>query len=555
VLAGLPGGDPLAAALAVGETPSPKLVADAGEVGIIPPRRAALVVGLIAVGLALIAYLNDFSALFRLVPPSEPPDELARKARQLLADVGYPDRPADSECYFLVDSDYLSYVARTDPSPGRWDGLHSGQPAASAFFYRESPEPLAPGLLGDVVGEPGLVTPTNPPPTRPGMATVRLDGQGRLLELIVVPAAPRDAGAVNAPVDWEPLLKKAGLRAGELEEGEFRWVPPTACDRRAAWKGKFPGRPDLALYVEAAAFQGKPVFFRVGGDWTPRDGAVEQPSPVLRLFSAGILAVWAGVALLALRNLRLRRGDRRGAATLAGLIAAGMLAVWLLGGHHPGTGNGEMAGIQSALGRGALMGLVVALAYLAVEPAVRRRWPWRLTGWARVLAGRLRDPLVGRDLLVGLLGGVAVLGLGTATRVVPALLGLPGPAPGFSRFGLPAPRLILLLAPLESAGAALPFFALAFVFTLVLRRDWLGWGGLVVLFTAISVVGTPPSVLGAACVILFVALRSTLFVVVMARFGLLATVAMFAAGELVGMTPLTWDASAWYFWRHLAGGA
>jgi serine/threonine-protein kinase len=244
VLAGLPGGDPLAAALAVGETPSPKLVADAGEVGIIPPRRAALVVGLIVVGLGLIAYLNDFSALFRLVPPSEPPDELARKARQLLADVGYPDRPADSEGYFLVDSDYLSYVARTDylnyvarsdPSPGRWEGLRSGRPAASPFFYRESPEPLAPGLLGEVVGEPGLVTATNPPPTGPGMATVRLDGKGRFLELIVVPAATTDAAAVNAPVDWEPLLKQAGLRADELEDGEFRWLPPTACDRRVAW--------------------------------------------------------------------------------------------------------------------------------------------------------------------------------------------------------------------------------------------------------------------------------------------------------------------------------
>src|SRR5205814_1460618 len=37
VLAALPGGDPLAAAVAAGETPSPRLVADAGEVGLIRP--------------------------------------------------------------------------------------------------------------------------------------------------------------------------------------------------------------------------------------------------------------------------------------------------------------------------------------------------------------------------------------------------------------------------------------------------------------------------------------------------------------------------------------
>ena len=35
VLAGLPGGDPLAAAVAAGETPSPQLVADAGGEGTI----------------------------------------------------------------------------------------------------------------------------------------------------------------------------------------------------------------------------------------------------------------------------------------------------------------------------------------------------------------------------------------------------------------------------------------------------------------------------------------------------------------------------------------
>ena len=32
---------------------------------------------------------------------------------------------------------------------------------------------------------------------------------------------------------------------------------------------------------------------------------------------------------------------------------------------------------------------------------MRRRWPQTLISWTRVLAGRLRDPLVGRDVLVG----------------------------------------------------------------------------------------------------------------------------------------------------------
>ena len=39
------------------------------------------------------------------------------------------------------------------------------------------------------------------------------------------------------------------------------------------------------------------------------------------------------------------------------------------------------------------------LLYLGLEPFVRRSWPTMLVGWSRVLAGRIRDPLIGRDIL------------------------------------------------------------------------------------------------------------------------------------------------------------
>jgi hypothetical protein len=43
VAVALPGGDPLAAAIAAGETPSPELVAASGEEGTLPRRQAWLV--------------------------------------------------------------------------------------------------------------------------------------------------------------------------------------------------------------------------------------------------------------------------------------------------------------------------------------------------------------------------------------------------------------------------------------------------------------------------------------------------------------------------------
>ena len=52
--------------------------------------------------------------------------------------------------------------------------------------------------------------------------------------------------------------------------------------------------------------------------------------------------------------------------------------------------------------------LVWAL-YLAIEPYIRRHWPQAIISWSRLLAGRLRDPLLGRDLLIGVILGVVWL--------------------------------------------------------------------------------------------------------------------------------------------------
>src|SRR5262249_51216071 len=65
-----------------------------------------------------------------------------------------------------------------------------------------------------------------------------------------------------------------------------------------------------------------------------------------------------------------------------------------------------------------------ALSYVALEPLVRRHSPDALTSWARVVDGRLRDPQVGRDLLLGSVGGLVLAALelwdvilgGTLTR-------------------------------------------------------------------------------------------------------------------------------------------
>src|SRR5205085_9743093 len=120
----------------------------------------------------------------------------------------------------------------------------------------------------------------------------------------------------------------------------------------------------------------------------------------------------------------------------------------------------------------------------------------------------------------------------------------------------PLPRVYLILLPVYGVFFGLFVFALAFLLTLALRRDWLGWVGMVVLTVPVGVLGsTPPSSLGVACAILSVGLVVTLEALVMARFGLLTAATFFVGGALVAMTPLTWHTSAWYFGQALIGAA
>ena len=60
------------------------------------------------------------------------------------------------------------------------------------------------------------------------------------------------------------------------------------------------------------------------------------------------------------------------------------------------------------LGIPLLFALLAWIGYMAVEPYARRMWPEAMVSWQRLLNGRLRDPLIGRDLMLGILAGSAV---------------------------------------------------------------------------------------------------------------------------------------------------
>ncbi|HYN02819.1 MAG TPA: serine/threonine-protein kinase, partial [Vicinamibacteria bacterium] len=87
VAAALPGGDPIEAALAAGETPSPEMVAAAHAEGALRPRSAGL--ALAGIGLLLVLLCaGDRVNLHHIVPLEKSPEVLADRARTLLAGLG-----------------------------------------------------------------------------------------------------------------------------------------------------------------------------------------------------------------------------------------------------------------------------------------------------------------------------------------------------------------------------------------------------------------------------------------------------------------------------------
>jgi serine/threonine-protein kinase len=397
VLAALPGGDPLAAALAAGETPSPQLVADAGGTGRIEPRTGLLLLAAAAAALLGVMALADQFAPYSRARLTASPAEMSHKARQTLAALGYPDAPADGAGGYANDVDWITYATRTDRA---WARTHLiGYPGAIHFFYRESPIALVPHL-------PELrVIPDNPALTVPGMAEVRLDPRGRLVGLAVGPSAHTAGYRPTAGQDWsKALLAEAGLDATAFSPAAPEWTPPVACDARRAWVGRVPENPALELRIEAAAYNGRPVFFRLVGPWV----GLESPFAG-KLLPLGVsLAVMLLGLLLAMRNIRRGRADLRGGIWFWATCAAAYILYWLTGGHHVSDLRGEFNQAMQAIGRGLSGGLILRFVYVAIEPAVRRRWPRSLTALGRVMDGRWTDPMIGRDLLVGLAAGTGL---------------------------------------------------------------------------------------------------------------------------------------------------
>jgi hypothetical protein len=256
-----------------------------------------------------------------------------------------------------------------------------------------------------------------------------------------------------------------------------------------------------------------------------------------------ICCVLAAAALLAWGNYRRGRSDFRGASRLGIFAFVSSLLAFVLSAHHVPVALAEVGTLLRAMGSAFLVAALYWGLYTALEPYLRRRWPETLIAWTRLLAGGLRDPLIGRQMLVGITSGAAMRILLAGSQIVLAHGGfLVRPKFLATLTGTVPAANVLLFSVSRAIPASLGVLFAFFLLRSLLRRSWLAAAMLV------SLIVFPTAFLSAwpAVTASFDLVVISLLLWIVARFGVLAAaMALFVEAFLANL-PLTSDFSAWY---------
>ncbi len=600
VSAALPGGNPLREILAAGETPSPEVVAAAGEEH--QPMKPRLALTLVLTALAcLIGFVYVAPQMFVVqralyhTPENGPvvqaePAVLQYKAREILRTLGYAAPPVDTARGFDLNRGYYLYIEENQKAKDRLWRLWRPRLGLVYFWYRQSPELMVP------LRPEGAVAERDPAPVVPGMINVRLDPLGRLIGLEVEPATPTRTVPVPevtpyswmAPIstpavktDWTPLLAAAGidLSQDQFQETPPQGSPPVFADERKAWIGNFSDADLLraeTVRIEAAALRGQPVYFDVIGMWK-EEQLSENKAQILAEGESNLMIQTIVIAFLlvigsflAWRNYRSARGNRQGATRMAlAFFLLGMVA-WMFTTHHVPDPVSEFFLFRRGMGPVLYSVCLMWVFYMALEPYVRRVWPETVISWSRLLGGKWLDPLVGRDVLAGAAVGVMTTLLAVIEYQMPQWLAarawlaedqIPVPLPSI----MSASQMLTAtqsLGPLFSTGILALYAGLMLLLCLVLLQMMTGrWWATTTLAVLLFALATAhyhveePWRLGWENVLSLgiQALLALALLAILTRHGLVALIFCLLVRSLLLDFPVTWNLSAWYRGASLAG--
>jgi serine/threonine-protein kinase len=552
----LPGGNPLQAALEAGETPTPEMIAAAPSKGALKPIVALLLLLGFIGGFSLLGYWSGNFALSAYVPLDDSSEVLAGKAKTIIKNLGYTGPSADRNYRFEYDKSYLEYAKLQKNPQEAWEKVRRGQPLVYYFQYRQSPKYLTPKRIAEGIEK------DDPPLTEPGMINVELDTKGRLVKFIAVPGLKIEKTEEPNKTDWKTLFDQAGLDISEFKEIEATERSLVIADETTVWKGTLIDHPDIPVRIEAAGYQGKPVYFNVIPEWKESKSSAQlkiKEDSQWDLWSIFvtciILSFLFGSFLLARYNLKNGRVDMRGAVTIAlfFFVIFSLNSLLYFYGRTSVPTIGDKFNLfweQSA--QMLLQSFFIFAAYLAIEPFCRRRLSDLFISWNRLMIGDFRNPMIGRDILAGLCLGT---GLQIIRFVLQAFKGYAGTHAINETFF--DSRILhfngiadsLRIVPNSFQDTMIFLFVSMFfilLFSFIFKMKWksilamtsLFFGGFAILREAM--VQDWIGVLGAFFVLL------TIFFVIF-RFGLVGLFAFSTAESLTGRGYTTFDTSAFYF--------
>ena len=212
--------------------------------------------------------------------------------------------------------------------------------------------------------------------------------------------------------------RRADLEEAELHAADSIWNPPFHSDARQAWTGlrrSCASRPHRI--GDDRSSSGSLV--RGRNPRRPQRGSPNEGRARGAGLSASILFVsvlLGGLAAGAAKPPARAQRPQRCVSACEHLRCGAHAGVGVLGHPPRDVTRRRSTSFNGSLASTLYEGVMLWMLYLALEPYVRKRWPETIISWTRVLAGRFRDPLVGRDILLGCLLGVAMRALADAPR-------------------------------------------------------------------------------------------------------------------------------------------
>jgi len=541
VAAALPGGNPLALAIAAGETPSPEMVAAAGETGAVAPAKAWILVAGVAAALLIVAFLAQRGMLVNLVP-SKDPALLVERSQQIASSLGY-DRANDKAYWFDIDAAYFPYSSRIT-SPARYRSLATAIPSPLQFWYRQSPQKM------ETTHDPFRVNQKDPALYYSGEAEVGLDSAGRLNYFAAI-APQKETPNGDVQPQWQDLFREAALDWSHSHATPTAWMPDVPADRAFAWETVSSGQ---STRIAGATYHGRIVFFRVLAPWAQPDRISPVFAPLAGRIGSAIfvviaMAVFVLCLVFARKNLKLGRGDWRGALRASVFFLIVVFIGFLLTPHYSSSAGWIWTWFQVEFGIAAGTALTFGAFYLALEPYVRRTWPEMLISWSRLLGGGWRDPLVGRDLLTGTLFGIAASIAPLARVALPYWFPIAEISAGSgveAQLGTVPAFIGSIFLQFEALMNAMGTLTILFVVARITRRKWVGIIAVGLFLGAINLVGE-----NLAIEIPLAALFVGAMLYCLLRFGLLASAVAWITSQI--FAPLTTVLSRWYALRGLVG--